>query len=372
MNILVFLVRLFQAVTAFTFIFSGFVKLNDPLGLSYKLEEYFASHVLDLPWLIPYALPVALCIIFFEILCGVALLIGIWRKQILLGLLGLTLFFAFLTFYSAYYNKVTDCGCFGDAIPLTPWQSFYKDIALLVLVLCALWGFQKTYMLFTFRLRRVVLSVFFSISLFVAIYVLNALPLIDFRPYKEGVNIDMAMQIPEDAPKDVYDEVWIYSVDGVEKQFKTSEAPWDIPGAEYVDRKTILVKQGYHPPVHDFSISSPQGKDLTDSILKLDRVLLVLTYDIDKMNISALKTVIGLHREFSSDLFFCGLAPVSLEKTAQYRAVHAIPYEVCFTDPTTIKTIVRGNPGLVLLKKGVITKKWGERSPSSEELRSFL
>ena len=372
-NLKEILIKSCQSIAALTFIFSGFIKLNDPLGLTYKLEEYFAPHVLSLPWLVPYALPIALGLIFFEIFCGVSLLIGIHKRLILKCLLALTLFFAFLTFYSAYYNKVTECGCFGDAIPLTPWQSFYKDIVLLVLVLLSFLSLDKTYTLFTAGVRKVVLVVLLLFSFAIAIYVINALPLIDFRPYKIGTNIPLAMQIPLDAPKDVYRTVWLYRVDGEIKEFETSDNPWDIAGAEYVDRKTFLVEEGYRAAIHDFSMTDSQGVDVTDSVLKLEVTLLVLTPDVDKIDRLALSAIINLYKKtLVNKVSFLGLAPVPSQKIDTFRSRYALPYQVYFMDPTTIKTIVRGNPGLLLLKKGVVIKKWGGVLPSFEELSQFL
>lgn len=127
-----YLIHLSRILVGALFIFSGLIKLNDPVGFSFKLEEYFGATVMDLPFLAPYALMIAVIVVVFEVLLGVFLLIGYMPKFTVWSLLGMIVFFTFLTFYSAYYNKVTDCGCFGDAIKLTPWESFTKDIILLV------------------------------------------------------------------------------------------------------------------------------------------------------------------------------------------------------------------------------------------------
>jgi uncharacterized membrane protein YphA (DoxX/SURF4 family) len=130
MKILVGIIRIFVGIL---FIISGFIKLNDPLGFSYKLQEYFSAQVLNLEFLIPFALVIAIVLVIFELVLGIMLIIGYLPRFTLWSLLIMIVFFTFLTFYSAYFNKVTDCGCFGDALPLTPWQSFYKDVVLLVL-----------------------------------------------------------------------------------------------------------------------------------------------------------------------------------------------------------------------------------------------
>src|SRR5690606_12556954 len=128
------LVTISRIIVGVLFIFSGFVKLNDPLGFSYKLQEYFSEQVLNIEFLIPFALVIAITLVIFELVLGIMLLIGYLPRFTLWSLLIMIVFFTFLTFYSAYFNKVTDCGCFGDAIPLTPWQSFYKDVILLILL----------------------------------------------------------------------------------------------------------------------------------------------------------------------------------------------------------------------------------------------
>lgn len=369
MNRDVLAMRVLQAISAATFIFSGLVKLNDPQGLMYKLEEYFSPYVLGLPFLEPYALVISLTVIFSEFFLGVCLFMGLWSRSVLRLLLAMTIFFAFLTFYSAYYNKVTDCGCFGDAIPLTPWQSFFKDVVLLIFVAMLLMS-GKTYRLFSLRGRHslAVLSVLFFGG--TAAYVLSGLPLIDFRPYKEGVDIKKAMIIPPNAPRDLYRDTWIYKVDGRDQEFKTSDAPWDIPGAQYVDRKTVLIQKGYAPPIHDFSITDREGAEITDSILRLEKVLCVVMYKLDEVEL-ATQRVVSVLQKHSSNLPFIGLASGSSLEIEAFRENKSVDYPVYFLDQTVLKTMVRGNPGFVLMGRGVVIKKWG-KAPSVEDLEPYV
>ena len=139
-----FLTRIAQVLVGGLFIFSGLVKMNDPVGFSFKLEEYFSEEVLNLPIFEPLALPLAIILVAVEVLLGLALLLGLWKRAVLLLLSGMIGFFTFLTFWSAYFNQVTDCGCFGDAIPLTPWESFYKDVVLCVLIIILWWGKKQS------------------------------------------------------------------------------------------------------------------------------------------------------------------------------------------------------------------------------------
>ena len=181
------------------FIFSGFIKLNDPLGFSYKLEEYFSYDVLNIPSLIPYALGLAVFVVVFEVILGVFLLIGYKPKFTVWSLLGMIVFFTFLTFYAAYFDKVKDCGCFGDFLKLTPWQSFSKDVILLVLILVLFFGQRHIKPVMTTFGTSLVALLSFIVSLWFGYYVLMHLPAIDFRAYKIGDNLQENMKLPPDA-----------------------------------------------------------------------------------------------------------------------------------------------------------------------------
>src|SRR5690554_1774445 len=199
-----YLVGIARIIVGFLFVISGLIKLNDPVGFAFKLQDYFAPEVLNLEFLMPYALPLALLLVIVEVLVGVALLIGYFKRLTLWLLLLMIVFFTFLTFYSAYFNKVTDCGCFGDAIPLTPWESFYKDVILLVLIIILFVGSKYIRPLFTRSIRSILVLLSLVICLAIGYYVLNHLPIMDFRAYKVGTDIQKAMEIPEGAPKAIY------------------------------------------------------------------------------------------------------------------------------------------------------------------------
>src|SRR5690606_10922348 len=187
-----------RVIVGILFIISGLIKLNDPVGFSFKLKDYFAPEVLDLGFLVPYALLIAIFVVIFEVLLGVALLLGYLKKITLWSLLLMIVFFTFLTFYSAYFNKVTDCGCFGDAIKLTPWESFIKDVILLVLILILFFGRKYIQPFFSKNVRSIAIFASFVFCLAVTYWVLQHLPIIDFRPYKIGANIQEGMSVPAD------------------------------------------------------------------------------------------------------------------------------------------------------------------------------
>src|SRR5690554_6294903 len=235
------------------FIISGLIKLNDPVGFSFKLEDYFAQDVLNLPFLAPLALAIAVFVVIFEVVLGVMLLLGYKKKFTLWTLLLIIVFFTFLTFSSAYFNKVTDCGCFGDAIKLTPWESFFKDIVLLVLILLLFFGRKHLAPLFGNNTKRYTVAFALIACVIFAYYVLNHLPAIDFRPYKIGANIEEGMGIPEGAPTTIFDYAWKFKVNGEEKVIVTQGDYLTVEG-EFIGVETKEVQKGYEPPIHDFTI----------------------------------------------------------------------------------------------------------------------
>lgn len=212
-----YIVNISRILVGVLFIISGFIKLNDPVGFSFKLEEYFSQGVLDLPWLMSYALAISIFMVIFEVLLGVMLLVGFRVKFTMWSLLLMIVFFTFLTFYSAFFNKVTDCGCFGDAIKLTPWESFTKDIVLLVLIVVLFVGRKYIKSIFGSNTKRIITLVVLVLCIIYANYVLNHLPVIDFRPYKIGANIEDGMSVPENAPKPIYEYAWKFKTNGEEK-----------------------------------------------------------------------------------------------------------------------------------------------------------
>ena len=309
-KLIVHLTRIFVGAM---FVFSGFVKLVDPIGSQYKFEEYFGESVLNLEFLIPYALPFSIVLIIVEIMLGVSLLLGYKSKRTIWSLLGITTLFLFLTWYSAYYNKVTDCGCFGDAIKLTPWETFWKNVILIGLILLLLIRVQNVKEIFPKKLNAFLILVALVSFSYTTYYVLNHLPIIDFRAYAVGKNIKEGMKYPED---------------------------------------------GSVPPVHDFMLEDTQN-DLAPEILAMDKVLLVIVYnasksydkgfvEIKKVTDKAIQkgyNVYGVSASFEDDLILI-------------QNHYDLPFNFLFCDETTLKTMIRANPGLMTLSKGTVTGKW--------------
>lgn len=356
MKIIVGFSRIFVGIL---FIISGLIKLNDPIGFSYKLEEYFAENVLNIPFLIPYALVLAIFVVTLEVVLGILLLIGYKAKITVWSLLLLILFFTFLTFYSAYFNKVTDCGCFGDAIKLTPWESFIKDIVLLFFILILF--FYKKYItpIFNPFVSSSITFISYTSCLFLAYYVLNHLPIKDFRAYKVGTNIIKGMQIPPGAPLPKYELTFIYKVNGVEKEFTQDDVMANkVPkDAVFVDRKDKLIEKGYVPPIHDFSMEMA-GSDYKDELLQQPRLLIFVAYDLNKAKEEGLAILENLHQKALKK----GYKVVALSASAdtdisKVKEKHKHTFDYYFCDPTTLKTIERANPSLVVIQNGVIVDK---------------
>lgn len=353
MNFLYQLARIFVGVL---FIFSGFVKLVDPLGFSYKLEEYFGPGVLELEFLVPFALPIAVFVVIYELVLGVTLLLGYAPKLTRWSLLLMILFFTFLTFYSAYFNKVTDCGCFGDAIPLDPWQSFYKDIILLVLILFIF--FKKKYLqpVLPKSLGFVLVLISIGVSVYISYYGLNHLPMVDFRPYKIGANIPDSMSTPEDAPKAVYNYYWKFKIDGEEKIITTQGRYPEVEG-ELIDYETELVDEGYVPPIHDFMLEK-NGQDYTEELMAEPKLLMITAYNLSKSKEEVWENILPTIKASETAGYKVIVLTASPEKA--HNMINEIvkrQLDYYLADETAIKTIVRSNPGLLKLHKGTIINK---------------
>ncbi len=310
MKILVHISRLIVAVT---FIFSGFVKLVDPLGSAYKFQEYFGADVLNLEFLIPYALPFSIGLILAETFLGVLLLVGYLPKLSTWSLLVLILVFLLLTWYSAFYDKVTDCGCFGDAVKLSPWGTFYKNIVLALLILILVAKVKLIKPLLSLTIARWTSFLSFFVFLYIVYHVLDHLPIIDFRPYAIGKNI------PE--------------------------------GMEYIGDK--------EPSVHDFFLESNEGEDLTESVLAENNVMLIVSYNLsksDKKGFSNIKILTDNALENGYSVY-----ALSSSLNEEFKAIKNefnLNFEALFCDETTLKTIIRANPGILILKNGTVTGKW--------------
>lgn len=350
------LVAISKWIVGILFIFSGLVKLNDPIGFAYKLEEYFSPSVLGLEFLTPFALIIAIVIVVFEVVLGIMLLIGYLPRFTTLFLLLMIVFFTFLTFYSAYFNKVTDCGCFGDAIPLTPWQSFYKDVVLLVLILILVFNQKKIQPIFAKASHRWIIFLSFMLCFLLAYHVLMHLPVIDFRAYKVGKNIAQEMQVPDDAPAAIYNYHWKFLVDGQE-QVHTTQGSYPNVAGEFVGVETELVQEGYVPPILDFSIEEGD-QNFTDEMLSEEKLLMVVAFNLRRTEWEGWNKIKSTLEEARSKGWrVIGLSASGTEQKQAHNEQFGLDLDFYFTDETVLKAMIRSNPGLIKLREGTIEQK---------------
>jgi uncharacterized membrane protein YphA (DoxX/SURF4 family) len=339
------------------FIISGLIKLNDPVGFSYKLAEYFSEPVFNMPFLEPLALGLAIFLVILEVVLGVMLLVGYKSKITIWSLLLLIVFFTFLTFYSAYFDVVKDCGCFGDALHLTPWQSFTKDVVLFFFILILFINQKLIQPLFPTPKTNFAVYVSVVLCTIMAVWVLNHNPLKDFRPYKVGTNIEKGMEIPEGAPKSVVEMTFIYKVNGVEKEF-TEKDLMNIPeGAIFVDRKDKVITEGYVPPIHDFTIRK-EDTDYKDQFLKEPKLLIFVTYDLTLSEPAGMKKLEKLSLDAKAKGYkVIAMTASGLDQISKAKKEYGLNVDFYFCDATALKTIERANPSIVVVQNGTIIQK---------------
>lgn len=367
-----------RILTGVVFVFSGLIKANDPVGFGYKLQEYF--HVLGLQFLNEYAVSIAVVICSLEVLLGGLLLLGFWRKWVARGLLILILFFTFLTFYSAFFEVVTSCGCFGDAIPLTPWQSFIKDLILLGLILIIFKNWQQIRPVTTDSYTKSIVTVaLIVVSIGVGVYTVNFLPFIDFLPYKKGSHIPSLMVMPEGAEEDVYELTYMMKnkESGEEKTISDKEymegewwkdEAWEIVG----DPTSRLLKKGYQIPITDLLITDANGEDVTAQLIENPYFnLIVVAWDLQHTDRKALAKI----NETIKEAALAYHMRVVLLTAAPSRVAEELSdeldllTEIFYADAVPLKSMVRANPGVLLMQNGVLLDKWHHNTfPKFEQL----
>ncbi len=344
-----------------TFIFSGFVKGIDPWGSTYKFTDYF--NAMGLAWLVWAAFPLGVLLAFAEFAIGVALLWNIFMRMASWLALLFMAFFLPLTLWIALKNPVSDCGCFGDALVLSNWETFYKNLAIIAFALIvfakrkqiAQSGNNKPGYLFS--------STFAIAYVIIAIYSYNHLPIIDFRPYKVGVNIPEAMATPDDAKQEVYKNVFYYKnkKTGKIKKFNEGNYPWqDSANWEYSNVESILVQEGYRPPIHDLTVTTADGEDILDFFIYDENyVFVVVAYNLEKSDTKSQEKINHLAKwALGNNFSFIGLTSTLPENYQGFAEGNNVPYEYFNCDEITLKTIIRSNPGLVAIKNGAIVGKW--------------
>ncbi|MBL7848800.1 MAG: DoxX family protein [Cyclobacteriaceae bacterium] len=350
------------------FIFSGLIKLNDPVGTAIKMEEYFEVFVEDFGsffhYFIPWSLEIAMVMIVLELVLGVAILFYYRMTATTWVLLGLMTFFTFLTFYSAYFNKVTDCGCFGDAIKLTPWESFIKDIILMVFVLHLFWYRRK----FQSNLRTVegqaVIVSTMVITTLTGIYAIRHLPFIDFRAYRVGNNIPEQMK-PAEQPIIEY----IFDKGGEEVRSQKF-----LPAEEgYVYKSSrVLNEEKIKPKITDYLVTTPEGEDLTQETFRGAKLFIVMV-DARKASTENMEAIRTLTEDLEGKVDALILTASSSDVMEAFRHEHQLAVPYAYADATVLKTILRSNPGIALWKDGVVLGNWHHHdTPSSQAILNLI
>lgn len=369
------LTQISRILVGVLFILSGFIKANDTIGFSYKLVEYF--EVFHTPVFVDYAVGLAMIICIFEIMVGVVLLIGAYSKLNAWLLLLMILFFTWLTGYSALTGKVTDCGCFGDAIKLKPVQSFIKDLVLLVFILIIFIGQQHIKPLFNRSIQTISIGVSLLVTTAFTLYTYMFLPRIDFLPYKAGNNLKALMTRPEGAPTDSFQMVFVYEKDGKQLELGMDQLGQIDETYKFVDRKDKLIREGYKVPVFDFKLyEEVSGVEYTDSLINdsMGYRLIIVQKDIHESIGGTGSQLAALTTPFiEAGNKVWGLTATPNREVEPYRHEYQLMYPYYMMDLTPLKSIVRSNPGVVLMKGNTIVKKWsGYAIPSYATLQKYM
>lgn len=348
------------------FIFSGLIKVNDPVGTAIKLEEYFDVFSNDIAsffaYLKPFALYLSVILVVAEVVLGVMLIFGVKLRQTIWALGLMILFFTFLTFFSAYFNKVTDCGCFGDAIKLTPWESFYKDLILLIFIGFIFW-FRDDLPEETPKWALGLTLVTFLVSTTLAIYAIQNLPFIDFRAYKVGVNIPTNMQ--PSAPLE-----YTYVMKKGEEEFRFEQYPTE-EGYEFVEM--ILKNPAALPKISDFAAWNVDG-DQTEFLFQGNKVI-ILSSNMSKMSDAHLNEMSAMVKSLEGapvDVVF--MAAATQEEIDSFLSAQNWSVIGLQADATVVKTIMRANPGIMIMKDGTVLEKYHHNNTpeATEVLDLFL
>ncbi|RQO30892.1 DoxX family protein [Taibaiella sp. KBW10] len=359
-----YILNIVRILVGVLFIFSGLVKANDPSGLAYKMDEFF--EVWKMQAFVKYSLYISIAMITFEILAGIAMLIGYAYRSVSFLILLLTIFFTFLTGYAVFSGKIKECGCFGDCIPLEAYQSFIKDLILLILVFLLFLGRNQITGLFKKQWGTAVIFVGLIATLGIQFYALRHLPYVDCLAYKVGVNIWKDMQVPPGAKPDVYASVLVYEKDGkrveyTQEQFMADSTLWNL---KYIESKTSLIEKGNATPkIQDFSVRDFAGQDYTESLLKDEGYsYLLFVKDADKVSGKDMDDLRQLIKDsYAKGIGFYILSANDEAATNRFKAKFKLDADAYAIDGTVCKTAMRSNGGLMLIKNGTILGKWSRQ-----------
>jgi uncharacterized membrane protein YphA (DoxX/SURF4 family) len=344
------------------FIFSGTVKAIDPLGSAYKFQDYFSAF--NIGFLKELGLLMAIILCTAEFICGFSVLAGIKPRQGITGVLILMLIFTPLTFILALTNPVSDCGCFGDAVHLTNWQTFFKNIVLLFFALILFISRKQIPPQKSLK-EWLIISGVTAVFVLFAFYNIRYLPVIDFLPYKKGSDIMAGMTIPENAPADKYSTIFIYEKNGLKKEFDLSNYPASDSSWKFVEQRSVLLEKGYKPPIHDFSITTIEGEDITAKVLeKSGFTVFMISKKLAEAGKMSILEGLELGRYCKDKgIDFYVLTASGSDEVKSYSG----DVQFCRVDETTLKTMIRANPGYMLLGNGIVREKWSKANLPEKE-----
>ena len=367
------------------FIFSGFIKANDTVGFSYKLEEYFEVFKADtglgfFEWFAHISQPIATIITASEIILGIFLLAGYKRNLTLWLLFAQIAFFTFLTFYSACFNKVTHCGCFGDFLKLTPWESFWKDVALMILITLLFSGKENINEISSSPMLMNAIATFgVVLSLWFPVYTYRNLPVFDFRAYAIGMDIKKNMEFPSNYQPAKYETRFLYKnlKSGELKEFDMNNYPWqDTLNWAHDSTMNIMVQDAINAPkITDFNISDLNGNNITDSVLsRKGYSFWLVVYDLAKTEDD--ETLHAQMNDFyklasQEKIPVMALTASGPKEIDDYKHKHNALYDFATVDATVLKTMIRSNPGLILLNGSTVVMNWHHNNfPSYSDVKS--
>ena len=350
-----------RVIVGVLFIFSGMVKADDPIGFGYKLDEYWdAFHT---PFLSPFSLSLASFMCILEVSLGIALLLGFRMKLTSWLLLLLSLFFTFLTAFAAITGSPKECGCFGDAISLTAWQTFFKDVVLTGLVFVIFYLRDTIPSLFSNAFRNLLLTLGVLAVCAFTYYCYAHLPVWDFRAYKVGNNIELLRKPPAGAKADVFETKFIYKDKhtGKVKEFTEADYPWkDTLNWQYVDTKSVMVQKGDDAKITDLFIYDSNNRDVTDSLLlQPNFTFWVIMPDINLTNKNAFTKLNDLVKACDKHhINLIGITSSDYNDYDTFRHNVNAAFPFYRSDNTVLRTMIRSNPGLMLMKAGVVMEIW--------------
>ncbi len=362
-----------RVVLGATFVLSGYVKAVDPLGTQYKLQDYLeALSVGDIvPDVLTLAASVALSAVEFTM--GIAILFAIRRRLVSRLAVVFMSLMTLITVWIAIANPVADCGCFGDALVLTNGQTLVKNVVLLACSLMLMWRPLAMYRFLSRSNQWIAINFTVLFIVITSVYCLYTLPLFDFRPYHIGANILKGMEMPADAEQPQFETTFILEKNGERREFTLADYPdstWT-----FIDSRTVQTKAGYVPPIHDFSIQTADGDDITEEVItRKGYTFLLISPHLRNADDANFGTIDLLYEYAQTEgvPFYC-LTASTEEEIKHWQDITGAEYPFCLTDETTLKTIIRSNPGLLLLRDGTIIRKWSHNAlPAMEQLSGPL